>query len=89
MRVLITGASGYIGAVMTPYIAAGGHDISTFDLGLYRTGVFTDGTPPPDFRDIRTATVADVEGFDAIVHPAALSNDPVGNLDPCSRPLEW
>jgi nucleoside-diphosphate-sugar epimerase len=67
---------------MTPYIAAGGHDISTFDLGLYRTGAFTDGTPPPDFRDIRTATVADVEGFDAIVHLAALSNDPVGNLDP-------
>lgn len=82
MRVLVTGASGYIGAVMVPCLAAADHDVSTLDLGLYRSGSFSNGVPLPDRRDIRTATVADVEGFDAVIHLAALSNDPLGNLNP-------
>ena len=60
MRVLVTGASGYIGAVMTPYLAAAGHDVATFDLGLYESGSFSEGVPRPDRRDIRTASLADV-----------------------------
>lgn len=82
VKILVTGSSGYIGAVMVPYLAALGHDIDVFDLGLYVEGAFLDGTPPADRRDMRTATVGDVEGYDAIVHLAALSNDPLGNLDP-------
>lgn len=82
MRVLVTGASGYIGAVLIPYLAAAGHDVATFDLGLYESGSFSDGVPRPDRRDIRTARLEDVEGFEAVVHLAALSNDPLGNLNP-------
>lgn len=82
MRILVTGASGYIGAVMTPYLQDAGHDVATFDLGLYASGSFGAGVPRPDRRDIRTATLSDVEGFDAVIHLAALSNDPLGNLDP-------
>lgn len=82
MRVLVTGASGYIGAVMTPYLVAAGHDVSTLDLGLYESGSFSDGAPLPDHRDIRTANLGDVEGVGAVIHLAALSNDPLGNLNP-------
>lgn len=82
MRVLVTGSSGYIGSVMVPYLQAAGHEIATLDLGLYHSGTFAVGVPEADGRDIRTATLADVEGFDAVVHLAALSNDPIGNLNP-------
>lgn len=81
MRILVTGSSGYIGAVMVPSLVAAGHEVSTLDLGLYEAGSFSPGTPEPDRRDIRTATIADVEGFDGVVFLAALSNDPLGNLD--------
>lgn len=81
MRILVTGSSGYIGAVMVPYLVAAGHHVETFDLGLYEQGSFSAGVPTADGRDIRSATPDDVEGFDAVVHLAALSNDPLGNLD--------
>ena len=82
MRVLVTGSSGYIGAVMVPYLERVGHDVVLFDLGLYAGGAFTADMPPADHRDIRTASHADFDGIDAVVHLAALSNDPLGNLDP-------
>jgi len=66
---------------MVPYLVHAGHDVTTFDLGLYESGAFTDGVPAPDKRDIRTAAMQDVEGFDSVVHLAALSNDPLGNLN--------
>ncbi|NHZ70112.1 MAG: NAD-dependent epimerase/dehydratase family protein [Proteobacteria bacterium] len=81
MRVLVTGASGYIGAVMVPYLKEAGHEVSTFDLGLYESGAFSPRVPKADRRDIRSATVQDLDGFDAVVHLAALSNDPLGNLN--------
>lgn len=81
MRILVTGSSGYIGAVMVPYFVAAGHDVKTFDLGLYERGAFDGNVPKADRRDIRFAALDDVEGFDAVVHLAALSNDPLGNLD--------
>ncbi len=82
MKVLVTGASGYIGAVMVPYLGTAGHAVSTLDLGLYESSPFSVGTPLPDRRDIRTANLEDVEHFDAVIHLAALSNDPLGNLNP-------
>jgi len=82
LRVLVTGASGYIGAVLVPHVVAAGHSVSTLDLGLYRSGYFSTDVPLPDHRDIRTTSPADLEGFDAVIHLAALSNDPLGNLNP-------
>lgn len=82
MKVLVTGSSGYIGAVMVPLIAQAGHEVATLDLGLYEGSGFGDGVPLPDQRDIRTATLVDVQEFQAVIHLAALSNDPLGNLNP-------
>src|SRR5690349_18863189 len=84
MRVLVTGNLGYIGSVLAPHLASAGHEVVGLDSGLY-TGC--DLGPPPDpistiRRDIRDVEVADLEGFDAVVHLAALSNDPLGNLAP-------
>jgi nucleoside-diphosphate-sugar epimerase len=84
MKVLITGADGYIGAVLGPYLAERGHRVSGLDCGFYRNGwLFDDGhqRPPVLTKDIRTMDAADVVDFDAVVHLAELSNDPVGELD--------
>jgi len=83
MKVLVTGHDGYIGSVMTPLLAAAGHDVVGLDTGLFRS--FTLGEMPdvPTLdQDLRDVTAADLEGFDAAIHLAAISNDPVGNLDP-------
>ena len=83
MKVLVTGHDGYIGAVMTPLLAAAGHAVIGLDTGLFRS--FTLGEMPdvPTLdQDLRDISAADLEGFDAVIHLAAISNDPVGNLDP-------
>jgi len=83
MKVLVTGHDGYIGSAMTPLLAAAGHDVVGLDTGLFRS--FTLGEMPdvPTLdQDLRDVTAADLEGFDAVIHLAAISNDPVGNLDP-------
>ena len=83
MKVLLTGHDGYIGSVMTPLLAAAGHDVVGLDTGLFRS--FTLGEMPdvPTLdQDLRDVTAADLDGFDAVIHLAAISNDPVGNLDP-------
>lgn len=84
MKVLVTGHRGYIGAVLTPRLGAGGHEVVGLDSGLYGGCDF--GDPPPDIptigSDIRDVAVGDLVGFDAVIHLAALSNDPLGNLDP-------
>ena len=88
VRVLVTGSAGYIGSVLTPILAGAGHDVVGLDTGFY------DGC---DFgphlnserrieRDIRDVGAGELEGFDAIVHLAALSNDPLGDL---SRELTY
>jgi nucleoside-diphosphate-sugar epimerase len=83
MRVLITGHEGYIGSVMAPILAAAGHAVVGLDTGYFRDCTLL----PPDERiptiekDIRDLTGADLRGFDAVVHLAALSNDPIGNLN--------
>ena len=86
MRVLLTGHQGYIGTVMVPMFLAAGHEVTGLDTGLY-LGCEFPGAPAPVevpalVRDVRDVTVADLRGFDAIVHLAALSNDPLADLNP-------
>ena len=83
MKVLLTGHKGYIGAVAAPMLCAAGHEVVGLDADLFAGCDF--GEAPvaiPELRkDIRDLTIADLQGFDAVVHLAALSNDPLGNLD--------
>jgi nucleoside-diphosphate-sugar epimerase len=83
MRVLVTGHRGYIGVEMVPALRAAGHEVVGLDSGLYDGCDF--GPAPdeaPEIRvDLRDVTPAQLEGFDAVVHLAALSNDPLGDLD--------
>src|SRR4051812_46993064 len=86
MRVLITGHLGYIGTVMTPMIARAGHEVFGMDIDLYERCTFggEDGIlrVPAVGKDIRDAGVEDLRGFDAVIHLAGLSNDPLGDLNP-------
>jgi len=83
MRVLITGHEGYIGSVMAPLFAAAGHDVVGLDTGFFRdcTLLAPDDRIPSINKDIRDLTADDLRGFEAVVHLAALSNDPIGNLN--------
>lgn len=84
MRVLITGHNGYIGSVLAPLIQAAGHDVVGLDTFLFERGTFgRDETEIDALRmDLRDVQVADLRGFDAIMHLAALSNDPLGDINP-------
>lgn len=87
MRVLVTGAEGYIGAVLAPYLAARGHTVVGLDTGFYAAGrLYQDGQDKPRIlvRDIRKVTRQDLAGYDAVVHLAELSNDPLGSHDPAN-----
>jgi nucleoside-diphosphate-sugar epimerase len=84
MRVMMTGHKGYIGSVMAPLFRSSGHTVVGLDSYLFEGCTF--GDCPPDVPgkriDLRDVQRADLEGFDAIVHLAALSNDPLGNFNP-------
>ena len=83
MRVLVTGHEGYIGAVLAPMLVDAGHDVTGLDSGLFRDcAVAPLANVPTIRRDMRDVEAKDLEGFDAVIHLAALSNDPLGNLDP-------
>jgi nucleoside-diphosphate-sugar epimerase len=84
MKVLLTGHKGYIGAVAGSLFRSAGHEVVGLDTDLYDGADFGVAFPKiPEIRkDIRNLTVTDLEGFDAVFHLAALSNDPLGNLDP-------
>ncbi len=83
MRILLTGHKGYIGAVAGPMLRAAGHEVVGLDADLFAGCDFgEEALEVPEIRkDIRDVTKADLDGFDAVVHLAALSNDPLGNLD--------
>lgn len=83
MRILITGADGYIGAVLGPRLIERGFDVVGLDCGFYRDGwLFNDPGPRPltITKDVRRIGRSDLEGFDAVVHLAELSNDPLAEL---------
>jgi nucleoside-diphosphate-sugar epimerase len=83
MRVLVTGHLGYIGTILTPLLLREGYEVVGMDSDLFRASTFGDGLPrvPGIEKDVRDATVEDFEGFDAVLHLAALSNDPLGDID--------
>lgn len=85
MRVLVTGDRGYIGAVLVPFLRRHGHDVVGLDAGWYDGcdfGSFAAGESRSG--DVRDATPADLAGFDAVIHLAAISNDPIGHLNPAA-----
>jgi nucleoside-diphosphate-sugar epimerase len=84
MRVLVTGSHGYIGTVLAPMLMAEGHDVVGLDSDLYKQCTFGNNLPniPIIRKDIRDVDASDLEGFDAILHLAGLSNDPLGDLNP-------
>jgi nucleoside-diphosphate-sugar epimerase len=83
MKVLVTGHHGYIGSVMTDVLTKAGHDVTGLDTYLYDGCDFGEDTPsvPAIRKDVRDVEVSDLRGFEAVVHLAALSNDPLGCLD--------
>jgi nucleoside-diphosphate-sugar epimerase len=84
VRVLVTGSDGYIGAVLVPYLERAGHEVVGLDSSLFAGCGFG---PEPErvetmAMDVRDVAVDDLRGFDAVAHLAAISNDPLGNLNP-------
>jgi len=84
LRVLVTGSQGYIGTVLTPMLMQAGYRVVGLDTDWYGACTFGDSLPQCPFvrKDIRDVERKDLEGFDAVIHLAALSNDPLGDLDP-------
>src|SRR5213078_1863390 len=86
MRVLVTGHLGYIGTVVTPMLVRAGHEVVGLDSDLYERCTFSHGGEihrvPAIRKDTRDVELAELVGFDAVLHLAALSNDPLGNLQP-------
>jgi len=86
MKVLLTGSHGYVGSVTERVLRDAGHGVTGLDSLLYDgcdlPGADGNGPRPGLVRDVRDVRDADLEGFDAVVHLAALSNDPIGELSP-------
>ncbi len=86
MKVFLTGHRGYIGSVMLPMLIEAGHDVVGCDSDLYERCTYAAGGALADVpslrKDVRDVTVADLRGYEAVIHLAALSNDPLGDLNP-------
>jgi nucleoside-diphosphate-sugar epimerase len=86
MRVLLTGHKGYVGTLLAPMLLDAGHEVVGFDTDYYERCTFGDENAicniPQLEKDVRQATAEDLEGFDAVLHLAGLSNDPLGDLHP-------
>jgi nucleoside-diphosphate-sugar epimerase len=84
LRVLVTGHHGYIGSVLVPLAQRAGHEVVGLDSDLFAPCIF--GTAPAEIeamrKDVRDVEASDLEGFDAVLHLAAVCNDPVGDLNP-------
>lgn len=84
MRVLVTGSNGYIGSVLMPLLMEDGHEVYGIDSDLYAQCTYGPAFPefPYKNKDIRDIEIRDLEGYDAVIHLAALSNDPLSDLNP-------
>ena len=85
MRVLVTGSDGYIGQVLVPMLERSGHEVVGLDSGLFRDCVFPGqptAAPPTIWSDVRDVAADHLAGFEAVLHLAGLSNDPLGDLNP-------
>ena len=83
MRILVTGSEGYLGSLLAPTLLGNGNDVVGIDSGFFRSGwLYNNHQPVPQTleKDVRELTPEDVQGFDAVVHMADLSNDPLGDL---------
>jgi nucleoside-diphosphate-sugar epimerase len=83
-RILVTGHSGYLGSVMVPLLLRAGYEVVGLDIGYFRTCTLGPHAldVPEITKDLRDIKPSDLRGFDAVIHLAALSNDPIGNLNP-------
>src|SRR5690242_4369031 len=84
MRVLLTGNCGYIGVVLAPMLERAGHDVVGLDSDIFE---YCDFGPPPRSiptirKDVRDVNARDLEGFEAVLHLAGISNDPLGDMNP-------
>jgi len=94
--IMVTGGAGYVGGILIPKLIGAGYTVKVFDLYIYGQGVFNDLRPNDnlieiegDIRDIATFRNA-VEGCDAVIHLACISNDPSCDLDPdLARSINW
>jgi len=86
MRVMLTGHNGYVGSVLLPMLVDAGHDVVGYDTNLYKGSTFGAYQERTDYseinKDIRDIQAEDLKGFDAVLHLAGLSNDPLGDLNP-------
>ncbi len=92
MRVLVTGHNGYIGCALVPILVRAGHEVVGMDSCLFENCTLgPEVDPVPTIRkDIREADVNDVKGFQAIIHLAGISNDPLGDLNPgCTYEINY
>lgn len=85
MKILVTGTEGYIGSLLAPFLIQQGHEVIGLDTGFYKVGWLYNGTKLTAKtlnKDIRHITTQDLQGVEAVVHLAELSNDPLGQLAP-------
>jgi len=84
MKVLVSGSQGYIGTILVPMLIERGYDVTGLDTDYYRKCTYTDDLPQNSFicKDVRDVTIEDLRGFEAIIHLAGLSNDPLGDYRP-------
>jgi nucleoside-diphosphate-sugar epimerase len=83
-RVLVTGHHGYIGSVMAKFLSDAGHDVVGLDSDFFSQNRFVGevASVPAIAKDLRDVVASDLQGFYAVLHLAALSNDPLGDLNP-------
>lgn len=82
MKVLVTGHNGYVGTIMVPMLLKAGHEVVGMDTNLYEGSTFGDNRETADVpaltKDVRDVVLEDLAGYEAIIHLAGLSNDPLG-----------